>query len=267
MSASLLGKKRSLESEEKSIAASDHPFTFVPPLSPGQKLFDQRYLSASFSRDQRTSTTPPHRVRRRRSNSSLRQSGPVTGTTATTQPPAWSNQQSRAQSRIPANWAMYIPIVYNALVALPILYIVFLVVWTFSNDFQIKSEEHQAGVLQQVASCAKNYEINQCHPSSRVPALEDKCNHWEACLNRNPSMISRTKIFAEIVAETLNSFVEPISYKAMLFFGIVIVGLLVISNFNLATYYRKRSSIHYYHQQLQTSTTPSTSISTTTPPS
>lgn len=154
---------------------------------------------------------------------------------------------------------MYIPIVYNALVALPILYIVFSVIWTFSNDFRIKAEEHQAGVLQQVASCAKNYEINQCHPSSRVPALEEKCNYWETCLNRNPSMISRSKIFAEIVAETLNSFVEPISYKAMLFFSIVIIGLFVLSNFTLATYYRKRSNIQYYHQPA-----PSTSIATTT---
>ncbi|KAI7877854.1 hypothetical protein K492DRAFT_180374 [Lichtheimia hyalospora FSU 10163] len=190
MSASLLGKKRSFESEEKSIAASDHPFTFVPPLSPGQKLFDQHYLSASFSREQRTPATPPHRIRRRRSNSSVKHSGTVAETTTAKQP-TWSNQPSRAQTRIPANWAMYIPIAYNALVALPILYIVFSVVWTFSNDFQLKSEEHQAGILQQVASCAKNYEINQCHPSSRVPALEDKCNYWETCLNRNPSMISR----------------------------------------------------------------------------
>lgn len=37
----------------------------------------------------------------------------------------------------------------------------------------------------------------------------------ESCSLSTDMRCIRSKIFAEIVAETLNSFVEPISYKAM----------------------------------------------------
>lgn len=51
-----------------------------------------------------------------------------------------------------------------------------------------------------------------------------------SCMNRDPTEISRTKLSAETIAEIINSFVEPISYKTMIFFCMFTFGLLFVSN-------------------------------------
>lgn len=65
-----------------------------------------------------------------------------------------------------------------------------------------------------------------------MPAIEDMCNAWASCMNRDvvvaqyvslfdfilvlvTNMCLRAKVSAETIAEIINSFVEPISYKTL----------------------------------------------------
>lgn len=50
-------------------------------------------------------------------------------------------------------------------------------------------------------------------------------------MNRDPAVVGRAKVSAETFAEIINSFVEPISYKTMAFFAIMVFGFLFLSNY------------------------------------
>jgi hypothetical protein len=68
-----------------------------------------------------------------------------------------------------------------------------------------------------MAVCSKEYLENRCAPNTRVPAMEKACVAWEKCMNRDPTVVGRARVSAETFAEIINSFIEPISYKTMVF--------------------------------------------------
>ena len=82
-----------------------------------------------------------------------------------------------------------------------------------------------------MAVCAQQYQANNCEPERRAPALETICSNWEKCMKRDPNKVARAQVSAHTFAQIFNSFVEPISYKAMLFTAILVFGCFGISNF------------------------------------
>jgi hypothetical protein len=94
-------------------------------------------------------------------------------------------------------------------------------VWTFwatiKSDVNKASEEATAIVVAEMAKCARDYVDNGCSKENRPPALEVVCDNWEHCMNRDPNSVGRAKISAHTFAQIFNSFIEPISYKAMVF--------------------------------------------------
>jgi len=62
--------------------------------------------------------------------------------------------------------------------------------------------------------CAHHYKTNLC-ASNPIPAIIQQCSDWEACMQRDPTVIGRAKVGAELIAEIVNSFVEPISWKTL----------------------------------------------------
>ncbi|CAO3652962.1 unnamed protein product [Cunninghamella echinulata] len=137
----------------------------------------------------------------------------------------------------------YIQLIFRIIILSILLYIVFHLIWTIQEDFQIKAHDYTNTLIQEIQSCAQQYKINLCDPETRVPALEKKCEYWLTCMNRIPHSITRTKVSAETIAEIINSFVEPISYKAMFFFLILVVGSFVVSNITFGLF-RKSSEYH-----------------------
>lgn len=61
--------------------------------------------------------------------------------------------------------------------------------------------------------CATQYKTN-CGTHT-VPAMSHQCGVWESCMNRDPSIVGRAKVGAELIAEVVNGFVEPISWKTL----------------------------------------------------
>jgi Di-sulfide bridge nucleocytoplasmic transport domain len=45
-----------------------------------------------------------------------------------------------------------------------------------------------------------------------------QCGAWETCMNRDPTVVGRAKVGAELIAEVINGFVEPISWKTLVGF-------------------------------------------------
>jgi hypothetical protein len=48
-----------------------------------------------------------------------------------------------------------------------------------------------------------------------VPAMVRQCGVWQTCMHRDPTNLERSKIFAQTLADVVNSFVEPISWKTL----------------------------------------------------
>ncbi|KAG6849800.1 hypothetical protein H0H93_005050 [Arthromyces matolae] len=55
---------------------------------------------------------------------------------------------------------------------------------------------------------------NLCEQSA-VPAMAQQCENWKTCMNRDPAIVGRAKVGAEMIAEVVNGFIEPISWKAL----------------------------------------------------
>jgi Predicted membrane protein len=62
--------------------------------------------------------------------------------------------------------------------------------------------------------CALQYKNNLCS-SKPIPAMAQQCGNWENCMNRDPTIVGRAKVGAELIAEVVNGFVEPISWKTL----------------------------------------------------
>jgi hypothetical protein len=54
------------------------------------------------------------------------------------------------------------------------------------------------------------------HYASKLTCVrEAPCKAWDACMNRDPTLVGRTNVMAETFAGVINSFVDPISWKTM----------------------------------------------------
>ena len=70
-------------------------------------------------------------------------------------------------------------------------------------------------IIQEISMCAMQYSDNRCAHPDPIPAMIQQCSNWETCMNRDPAIIGRAKVGAELIAEVVNGFVEPISWKTL----------------------------------------------------
>lgn len=69
-------------------------------------------------------------------------------------------------------------------------------------------------IVQEIGVCAAQYKNNYCE-TNQIPAMTHQCAAWETCMNRDPTTVGRARIGAELIAEVVNGFVEPISWKTL----------------------------------------------------
>ena len=96
-----------------------------------------------------------------------------------------------------------------------VMYILWSFWSTIRSDVDKKSSEAIAELMAEMAVCARQYTENRCAPETRVPAMGVVCDNWEKCMNRDTTRVARARVSAHTFAEIFNSFLEPISYKAM----------------------------------------------------
>ncbi|ORZ20399.1 Brl1/Brr6 domain-containing protein, partial [Absidia repens] len=85
----------------------------------------------------------------------------------------------------------YIQLTCSIVILSTLSYILFQLLWTLQQDFQIKADQYTTELIQEIQSCAHQYQINMCHPETRVPALDQKCDYWLMCSNRIPSHVTK----------------------------------------------------------------------------
>ncbi|WVQ75030.1 hypothetical protein IAR50_004639 [Cryptococcus sp. DSM 104548] len=146
------------------------------------------------------------------------------------QPPALRH------SEIPALLLGYLQFFVNASIVLFCIYLAVLFVLAVRSDVKNKMNEYSVDILQEIAECANMYLTNMCGSAHRVPHMDAPCRAWEACMNRDPTVMGRINIIAEVFAGVINSFVEPISWKTMSFTVVTLTFLVILTNsalFNL----------------------------------
>lgn len=97
-------------------------------------------------------------------------------------------------------------------------YVLWGIVWTIRAEFDQAAEAASDTILAEMAACAKDYVDNRCGGGDRLPALETVCGNWERCMNRDPAKVGRAKVSAQTMAIIINSFIDPISWKAIVSF-------------------------------------------------
>ncbi|MCJ1410725.1 hypothetical protein MMC19_004811 [Ptychographa xylographoides] len=122
---------------------------------------------------------------------------------------------------------------------------------TIRSDVDMKTEEQAIKMMADMAVCAREYIQNRCNVESRVPAMETLCENWDSCMNRDPYKVGRARVSAQTFAEIFNSFIEPISLKAMIFILTLIFGTIYISNFAFNSYRKTQPTPPEYRHPYQ----------------
>lgn len=116
---------------------------------------------------------------------------------------------------LPYILSYYVQLALNYFLVGLLMYIVWCFILTIRADVDKESEAQIGLIRAEMAQCAAKYIENRCAKATRLPALESICTDWESCMNQDPTRVGRARVSAHTFAEIFNSFVEPISWKAM----------------------------------------------------
>ncbi|KAG5335164.1 hypothetical protein C0989_002063 [Termitomyces sp. Mn162] len=97
---------------------------------------------------------------------------------------------------------------------LPYILLGFVFILTVQRDVEQRISEYSMDIVQEIALCSLQYKTNLCEQNA-VPAMAQQCENWKTCMNRDPAIVGRARVGAELIAEVVNGFVEPISWKAL----------------------------------------------------
>ncbi|KAF7185710.1 Nucleus export protein brr6 [Pseudocercospora fuligena] len=142
---------------------------------------------------------------------------------------------------VPHILSFYAQLAFNVFLLAGCGYLVYSFWSAVQGDVDKKSHEAMADIMAEMAECARQYTNNNCHPSKRMPALETVCKGWQRCMEQDPHKVGRAKVSAHTFAEIFNSFVEPISWKAMAFTFLLVFGCFATTNLAFG-FFRDKSS-------------------------
>ena len=120
-----------------------------------------------------------------------------------------------AHPSLPNTLSYYVQFLLNCVFAFCLMYILYGVFSTIRNDIDERAIMESSEILAEMALCAREFKENRCERDTRVPAMESVCNGWEKCMGRDPYKVGRSRLSAGMFAEIFNSFIEPISIKAI----------------------------------------------------
>ncbi|KAL9073682.1 MAG: hypothetical protein Q9161_002720 [Pseudevernia consocians] len=135
-----------------------------------------------------------------------------------------------AHPGLPNTLSYYVQFLLNLFLAVCVMYVLYGIFSTISNDITERAMMESSEILAEMAVCAREFKENKCERDSRVPAMETVCNNWEKCMQRDPYKVGRSRLSAGMFAEIVNSFIEPISLKAIIVSVSVIVGCFTVNN-------------------------------------
>ncbi|PNS13772.1 Nucleus export protein brr6 [Sphaceloma murrayae] len=150
---------------------------------------------------------------------------------------------------LPQILSWYAQLTLNFFLVTGLIYLLYSFYATIKTDIDKKSTEAVSELLAEMAICARQYTDNRCAPETRVPAMETVCNNWEKCMKRDTRAVGRARISVHTWAEVFNAFVEPISWKAMIFSLFIIFGCIALSNlpFSMIRHRAEQAAANHHH--------------------
>ncbi|KAJ7226104.1 Di-sulfide bridge nucleocytoplasmic transport domain-containing protein [Mycena pura] len=141
-------------------------------------------------------------------------------------------------SHVPYVLLGYLQFFFNLSLVLLFLYLVVQFIWTVQRDVQERISEYSMDIIQDIAQCARHFQNNRC--DEPLPAMAAQCAQWAQCMGRDPAIVGRARVGAELIAEVVNGFVEPISWKTL---GFTLTSLAFLTLFinTLLSLYRERA--------------------------
>ncbi|KAI7965198.1 hypothetical protein MJO29_003296 [Puccinia striiformis f. sp. tritici] len=177
---------------------------------------------------------------------------------------------SRLSTDTPYILLVYLQLLFNSSLVFVGLYLAINLILIIRTDINHKVLVHTNRLRSEIDLCTKEYNSNRCYPVHlRTQFIEKHCIEWETCMNRNPNLISRSRIGAETFAEVMNGFVDVISWKTMLFIFLIIGAGIYATNLAMNNYKSKWEPYHHHqphHQQQSNSSSWNPRLTTTTPP-
>lgn len=116
---------------------------------------------------------------------------------------------------LPSVLSFYAQLSVNLFIAGLMIFGIYTFWTTVRSDVDNASELERSLAVAEISKCAQDYVINGCANKNRAPVMEIPCNEFDLCMNRDPNSVGRARISAHTFAQIFNSFIEPISYKAM----------------------------------------------------
>lgn len=143
----------------------------------------------------------------------------------------------------PNNLNKYVKIIFNVIITSSLLFIAYQFVHLISLDVEWKLNELQREQLEQLRHCQWKYESNKCHlPNEEIPPhLQTLCLEWVQCIEKYNSVDGRhrsqsAKLWVQTLAEVVNSFVENITLRSLLFILITICSVVIVTNTIFGSY-------------------------------
>jgi len=145
------------------------------------------------------------------------------------QPPQVIHEKPFPVSKPPKDTFEYFRLGF-AFVALGcILALVLVCAYTLHCDVQRKLQLSAKEASIEIEQCAQNYLENKCDPQERVPFANDYCREMEKCMSRDPYEVTlSSSLGAMLLAEVLNSFVEPLTFKTLSFLLVTCMGCVLL---------------------------------------
>ncbi|KAH7312073.1 Di-sulfide bridge nucleocytoplasmic transport domain-containing protein [Rhexocercosporidium sp. MPI-PUGE-AT-0058] len=145
---------------------------------------------------------------------------------------------------LPNVLSYYAQLGVNAFIAALTIFGIYSFWMTVRADVDKASEKERALAQAEIVKCAQEFVANRCGADIRLPALKIPCDNWDHCMNRDPNSIGRAQVSAHTFAQIFNSFIEPISYKAMIFVVMIVTVCILINNLAFSTF-RSKSNHHH----------------------
>ncbi|CAE6469456.1 unnamed protein product [Rhizoctonia solani] len=121
----------------------------------------------------------------------------------------------------------YVRVIFNVSLVLGFLYILAVIVVTVRRDIEDNISTYIGENAAEIQQCTSQYALNKCDKGAVVPHMKQFCDDWKRCMQRDASVVGRARVAAETLAEVVNGFVEPISWKT-LGFSVSTLAFLVL---------------------------------------
>ncbi|KAJ5378091.1 uncharacterized protein N7496_005500 [Penicillium cataractarum] len=146
---------------------------------------------------------------------------------------------------VPAILSWWAQLVVNLSLFSLAVWMVFSFVSEIRNEFDAVASKEMDSILHNIAECMQRYEDNKCAAGNLVPGLVPICAADRKCMDTDPTHVRRAMLSARTMAQIIDSFIEPISWKAIIIFLATIGTVAWASNWSFRSFRNNRLNQGY----------------------